>query len=229
MAVKIAAPDCTWTFTETGVNGGSFKVFDDGHETQRIMTGTRAYFDKHGGTVLSFQCDALHETNLLAVNKRITKAVTTLTKKVVVTVLFDADTHVANNSPDNDSRGGSLPPHPPAPPATNAPSPGVVVAAALAAQGSGYRSRRIDQFFIPHGSARSTSSARTIVRLRARGDEPPVASGSGLSSSAPRHEDVHGPRPRPLHVLSDDEEARRPSKKRKRNAPADSDFSNDSF
>lgn len=164
-------------------------------------------------------------------NKRIVKAVTTHTKKVILTVLYDADTQtVGSHSDDNaSSREGSPAPLPPAPgpgaPATASnPSPAVVVAAALAAQGSGYRSRNIEQYFIPHGSTFSTSSARTIVRLRPRinGVTPTVASGSGHSSSGPaaNKEHIHGPRPRPLHVL-DNEEVSRPSKKRKRDASAD--------
>lgn len=148
----------------------------------------------------------------------IVKAITTVTKRVVFTVLYDADTHAVSSDVDDDSssREGSLGPFPTAP---TAPSPAAVVAAALAAQGNGHQARRIDQFFIPHGSANSTSSARTIVRLRPRVANQ--ASGSSSASSA-NLEGIHGPRPRPLHVLSDDEEAARPSKKRKRDASVDS-------
>ncbi|KJA18010.1 hypothetical protein HYPSUDRAFT_1100776 [Hypholoma sublateritium FD-334 SS-4] len=206
-ASKPAPPDPSWTYTETGVESGSFTPLDDGHEQQRVITGTRVYFDR------------------LGINKRIEKAITTLTKKVLVTVLFDANSSTPRvDSDDGDSsREGSAAPPPSTPgsgaPSTCSPSPAVVVAAALGAQGPGYRSRCIDRYLIPHGSAHSTSSARTIVRIRARGNGSPAASGSGSTGvGAPNGEDVHGPRPRPLHTLSDDEEAERPSKKRKRDA-----------
>lgn len=222
-ASKPAPPDPTWTYTDTGVQSGSYTPLDDGQEEQRVITGTRAYFDKFGSATSSFVCDVLKLTYLMTDNKRIEKAVTTFTKKVIVTILFDADsrpTNVDSGAPPPPAPGPGSPAIPIVPPATSAPSPAVVVAAALAAQGPGYRSRNIDQFFIPHGSSRSTSSARTIVRLRARGNEQPAASGSGSSSSAPasNREGIHGPRPRPLHILTDDDEAQRPTKKRKRDA-----------
>lgn len=50
-ASKLAPPDATWTYKESGVNSGSVTTFDDGHEEQKINTGTRAYFDKNGGTI----------------------------------------------------------------------------------------------------------------------------------------------------------------------------------
>ncbi|KJA12685.1 hypothetical protein HYPSUDRAFT_60285 [Hypholoma sublateritium FD-334 SS-4] len=205
-ASKLAPPDSSWTYKESGVHSGSVATFDNGHEEQNVSTDTRAYFDKNG------------------VNKRIVKAVTTLTKKVVVSVLYDADTQTVGSHSDDNTSSRESSPAPPfvSPTTTCTPSPAVIVAAALAAQGSGLRSRNIDHYFIPHGSSRSNSSARTVVRIRPRtnGTTPSnIASGSG-SGPVANGEHIHGPRPRPLHVL-DDEEVRRPSKKRKRDTSAD--------
>lgn len=64
---KLPAPNSTWSFKESGINSGSFNTFDDGHEEQRINTGTRAYFDQHGGTVKSLLYDVLKLTNFQSI------------------------------------------------------------------------------------------------------------------------------------------------------------------
>lgn len=212
---KLAAPDSSWTFKESGLNSSSFTSFDSGHEEQSVNTGTRAYFDRQGGEAASSLSAVLTLISLPQVNKRIVKAVTTTTKKVVFTVLYDSDTQTvhAHSAADLTSTDGSTL-SPPASATAYTPSPAVVVAAALAAQGT----RSIDQYFIPHGSANSTSRARSIVRRRTRASVSPASSIAGSSSSVD-HEHFHGPRPRPLHIIDDD--AQRPTKKRKRSASAD--------